>query len=199
MSARRLVVSLAAATAVLAGCHSIKLDPLDPQADVYVNGELKGRGQVEYVTPKYSTAGDIGVKVVPASGQPYTVTIERQFDWNYVVINSLISAGVGLAWTAVNLEQHDFPFGLFILAEAPISFLQGYRVEDYYDLSKLKAEQNKAGALGLPLTVALQSPRGLVAVLPQHRVLGYATMPDYASAIALADPAYSLGHNPYAR
>jgi hypothetical protein len=188
------------------GCarHYVKFDPLDPKADVYVNGELKGRGQVDYETPTYSSPGSIGVKVVPLSGEPYTVKIDREFDMTKAVVGTLVSAGVAGAFVIGDLLTHTNPTqSLIPLAYAPLGIITSFRLDDYYDLTKLKNKPAVSAVPELavaPLALQIWTPSGIAPFFPSHRVLGYATLPAVATAMAPGNLAWAarvvpLGYN----
>lgn len=138
------LVGVCAAIAVISGCaYNIKLDPMDQNAQVSVNGEPQGRGQVNYgVGAQYGWPDSFGVKVTPASGAPYTVRVARQFDAPRAIIQTVVSLGVGVALLVGDLQAGYSPVSsLIVIAYAPLGILDSFYYNEYYDLTKLKAAQ----------------------------------------------------------
>lgn len=139
----------AAMLAVLSGCastHSIRLDPLAEDAAVYVNGELRGQGQVTHEVPsKGGFPEEFTVKVEPASGVPYTVDVERELNTPMAIATAAVYAGMGLYFTIDSLAMRQTPFiGPLLIIYSPFMWMINHQYHDYYDLPKLKAAQEPA-------------------------------------------------------
>lgn len=131
----------------LSGCmHQIKLDPDSDGAMVYIDGHPKGRGMVDhYVPAQYGYPEGFGVRVEPKTDKAYTVEIKRELDMPRAVVQTTVAAGVGLAYTAIDLANGRVPVtGLLAIAYAPLSWLSSYYYKGYYDLSKERRKEEKA-------------------------------------------------------
>ncbi|MBI6545839.1 MAG: hypothetical protein HY692_03535 [Cyanobacteria bacterium NC_groundwater_1444_Ag_S-0.65um_54_12] len=146
---KRLTCSVATLGLIvmLTGCpFYIKLDPGSENARVSVNGEPKGRGQVEYqVSSAYAYPDRFSVKVEPSDSKPYTLEISRELDVPRAVIQTLVSGALGIAYLISDLYYNDgrpSTFTLVVLAYAPLSWLSSYYYKGYYDLQKLAKQQD---------------------------------------------------------
>ncbi len=146
MFRQALMASSAAVILTTSGCYyTVKVDPNDDTALVYVNGVPQGRGQADVkVDAQYGWPSSFGVKVEPKDGKPYSVQVERKLDMPRAVIGTAVAAGVGVAYLISDLMASRTPTAsLVLIAYAPLNWLSSYHYDPYYDLSKLRDAQMK--------------------------------------------------------
>ncbi|MEZ4474867.1 MAG: hypothetical protein R3F60_29580 [bacterium] len=88
------LILLAAAALAAPGCGSTVVRSADPQARIYVDGELAGIGEVEL--RRFGPSHDFEVKV-QEFGAETVVTVEREFTALTVLIG-LVTGYTGLFW-----------------------------------------------------------------------------------------------------
>lgn len=92
---RRVLVPLALGASVLAGCAHTRIETNDPQARIYVDGELLGRGSAEVDDPM-GFPGQMVVEVRTASHKVERV-VEREFTLTTFVVG-LFTYCTGWLW-----------------------------------------------------------------------------------------------------
>lgn len=101
---QRLLI-LACSAALLAGCGTTRIYTNDPNARIYVDGEMVGKGSAS--VRKRGGPGSSRIVVTAANGRRYTQQMRRKFTYKTLLIG-LVTSYVGL------LAAWEYPDSIYI-------------------------------------------------------------------------------------
>jgi len=132
-------LSLVLVVLALTGCTTTMFIRAIPEdAEIYIDGEHKGTGEVSMEVPKIGYPKSYYVSVKREDHRTLNTEIKNRLDTQWAVMNSSISAAIGAAEIALYLaDRNTFSSmllsGGIILAMSPMSFLNSYRFQKVYE------------------------------------------------------------------